>query len=203
MLRTALILATGLAAAGLHAADPTPEQRFLANPHLQQNLLTTAARSTVMLRHECKEAAYVIADPVALAPMKFDQFGGPTAGELKFPVAETGCGVSRQLNVRLWVEHENSITMTPMLPGNTHADSGLQQQAYPYVMAAAGGPEPKCTNAYIEDTKYERGSEQNWKEVWTLSSCGWRAEVPVTFTTSPNGVKVMAGPKKSVKKLPV
>jgi len=203
MLRSVLVLAAFLPAV-LHAADPTPEQRFLSNPHLKQNVITTAARSTVMLQHACQNASYVPADPVELAPMKFDALGGLTAGELKFPVAETGCGDSRQLNVRLWVQQENSIAMTPMLPGSTHTDSGLQQQAYPYVLAAAGGPQPKCTNSYVEDTLYDGAlgkTEQPWKEVWTLNSCGWRAEVPVTFTPNPNGsVKIEAGPKKAVKK---
>jgi hypothetical protein len=203
MLRIALVFTSALTAMCLHAAEATPEQIFLANPHLGQNVVTTAARSTVMLRHACQDAAYVAADPVELVPMKFDSLGGPLSGELKFPVAETGCGISRQLNVRLWVEHENSITMTPMMPGSSHADQGLQQQAYPYVLAAAGGPEPKCTMTYVEDTNFQGSSGQTWKEVWTLASCGWRAEVPVIFTTTPHGVKVTAGPKKAVKRLPV
>ena len=200
----ALAVAT-LCPVAILAADPTPEQRFLSDSHLRQNVVATAARSTVMLRHACQNAAYSPADPVELIPMKFDAFGGPTSGALKFPVAETGCGASRQLNVYLWVQQENSIAISPMLPGSSRADSGLQQQAYPYVMAAAGGPEANCSTAYVEDTLYDgppADGTQPWKETWTLSSCGWRAEVPVNFTPGPNGVKITAGPKKAVKKLP-
>ena len=198
-----LLLAAPLLAT---AADPAPEQRFLADPHLQQNVLATAARSTVMLRHACQDATYKSADPVEVQPMKFNEFGSPTAGELRFPVTETGCGASRQLNVRLWVQHESSIAMTPMLPGSSRADSGLQQEAWPHVMSAAGGPDANCKDSYIEDTRSDGAApkgKQPWKEVWTLNSCSWRAEVPVTFTPDPSGTKITAGPKNAVKKQPL
>lgn len=205
------LLLVFLAGPGVRAEDQTPEQSFLADSHLKQNVLATAAKSTVMVRHACATATYKAADPVALRPMKFNQFGGPEAGELRFPVHEEGCGASHELNVYLWVEHENSIAITPMLPGSSHADDPLQKTAYAYALKAAGGPEPNCPTAFVENTEFVseeagkpvKGSQSlPWKEIWTLSSCGWRAEVPMLFTPDPHGTKISAGPKSAIKKLP-
>lgn len=194
-----------------HAEDATPEQRFLADSHLKQNIITIAAKSTVMERHACAKATYKAADPVEISPMKFNQLAGPVSGELRFPVHEEGCGASHELNVYVWVERENSIAITPMMPGNSHAEDMLQKSAYAYALAAAGGPEANCQTTYVEDTQFQSevagktdkgGKALPWKETWTLSSCGWRAEVPVTFTPDPKGTKITAGPKSAVKKLP-
>jgi len=199
-----------LAAFPVLAGDPTPEERFLADGQLERNIVNSAARSTVMVRHPCSTATYKAAAPEELKPMKFSEFGGPVAGELKFPVQEEGCGAHRLLNVYLWVQGENSIAITPMFPGSSHADDSQQKTAFAYALGAAGGPEPACPTAYVDDTVYvgEAGKPekntrmQAWKELWTLTSCSWRAEVPVTFTPGPTGLKVTAGPKSAVKQLP-
>ena len=193
------------------ATDETPIQRFLADSHLKQNIIVTAAKSTVMLRHACATASYKAADPIEISPMKFNELSGPVSGELRFPVQEEGCGASHALNVYLWVQRENSIAITPMMPGSSHAEDSLQKSAYAYVLAAAGGPEANCSTTFVEDTQFQseaagkpdKGAKTlPWKETWTLSSCGWRAEVPVTFTPDPKGTKITAGPKSAVKKLP-
>lgn len=205
------LLLAFLCSSATRAEEQTPEQSFLADSHLKQNIIGTAAKSTVMVRHACATATYKADLPVELRPMKFNQFGGPQEGELRFPVHEEGCGASHELNVYLWVEHENSIAITPMLPGSSHADDPLQKSAYAYALAAAGGPEANCPTAYVENTEFQseitgkpaKGTQSlPWKEVWTLSSCGWRAEVPVLFTPDPHGTKIAAGPKSAVKKLP-
>src|SRR4051812_19060389 len=110
-----------LAGFSAQADEQKFKQDFLADSHLKQNVLTTAARSTVMERHACPAATYKAADPVELAPLKFNNVGGPQSGELRFPVHEEGCGASHELNVYLWVQHENSIAITPMMPGSSHA----------------------------------------------------------------------------------
>ena len=205
-----LAFAAGLAAQAARADDATALQRFLADAHLKQNIINTAARSTVMTRHACATATYAVEDPVELRPMKFDQYGSPEAGEMKIPVKEDGCGANHLLNVYLYVQREASIAITPMLPGTSRAEDVLQKQAYAYALQAAGGPEPNCPTGYVEDTKYigEQGQPAKgakaapWKEIWTLQSCGWKAEVPLTFTPGASGVKVTAAPKKDVKKEP-
>lgn len=199
----------GLAALPAPADEQqTPVQRFLADTHLKQNIINTAAKSTVVTRHPCSTATYAMQDPVEIQPMKFNEGGGPVSGELKVPVKEDGCGASRLLNVYIWVQHENSIAVTPMLPGESHAEDVLQKQAYAYALQAAGGPEPNCPTAYVENTQYvgeegkpAKGAKASpWKETWTLQSCGWKAEVPVLFSPNASGIKVTAGPKKDVKK---
>jgi hypothetical protein len=197
---------------GVAAADEpqSAEQSFLGNSHLKQNIIATAAKSTVMTRTPCATATYAADDPVALQPLKFNDLGGPVSGELKFPVKEEGCGASHVLNVYLWVQRENSIAVTPMMPGSSHAEDVLQKQTYAYALQAAGGPEPNCPTGYVVDTQYvgEQGKTEKgaraapWKEVWTLQSCGWKAVVPVLFTPNAHGIKVTAGPKKDVKKEP-
>jgi hypothetical protein len=208
MMTLPFLLALGAVA---HGEDATPEHSFLADSHLKQNILAIAAKSTVMERHACAQATYKAADPVEIAPMKFNELAGPVAGELRFPVHEEGCGASHELNVYLWVQRENSIAITPMLPGSSQAPDMLQKSAYAYALAAAGGPEAGCKTTYVEDTQLlsdvagkavKGGKASPWKEVWTLSSCGWRAEVPVTFTPDAKGTKITAGPKHAVKKLP-
>ena len=206
-LSVCLVLASSLAAAA-HADDREAEQRFFSDQHLKQNIINTAAKSTVMTRHPCSTATYAAQDPVEIQPMKFNELGGPLSGEVKVPVKEDGCGASHLLNVYIWVERENSIAVTPMLPGTSRAEDVLQKQAYAYALQAAGGPEPNCPIAYVDDTRYvgeqgkpEKGAKASpWKEVWTLQSCGWKAEVPVMFTPNTSGIKVTAGPKKDVKR---
>ena len=203
-----LSLCLALFAGAAQADDPGALQRFLGDSHLKQNIINTAAKSTVMTRHACATATYAIEDPVELRPMKFDRYGSPEAGELKIPVKEDGCGAGHLLNVYLWVQREASIAITPMLPGTSRAEDVLQKQAYAYALQAAGGPEPNCPTGYVEDTRYigEQGQPEKgakaapWKEIWTLQSCGWKAEVPLTFTPNASGVKVTPAPKKDVKK---
>jgi len=209
-LSVCLVLASGLAAAAAHADDKEAEQRFLSDTHLKQNIINTAAKSTAMTRHPCSTATYAAQDPIEIQPMKFNELGGPLSGELKVPVKADGCGASHLLNVYIWVQRENSIAVTPMLPGTSRAEDVLQKQAYAYALQAAGGPEPNCPTGYVEDTQYvgEQGKPEKgakaapWKEIWTLQSCGWKAEVPVLFTPNANGIKVTAGPKKDVKHEP-
>ena len=211
MLRLRPIIALSFACAAALPAladDPTAEQRFLADTKLKQNIINTAAHSTVVTRHPCAGATYNVADPIELRPMKFDQYGSPTTGELKFPVKEDGCGAPRLLNVYLWVQHESSIAITPMLPGTSRAEEAQQKDAYAYALQAAGGPEPNCSTGYVADTQYvgEQGKPEKgakfapWKEVWTIQSCGWKAEVPVIFTPNASGIKIAAGSKKEIKK---
>jgi len=207
---TRLSLCLAFAASAACADDESPVQRFLGDQHLKQNIINTAAKSTAITRHPCSTATYAVEDAVELRPMKFDPSGNPESGELKIPVKEDGCGAGHLLNVYLWVQRESSIAVTPMLPGSSRAEDTLQKQAWPYALQAAGGPEPNCPTAYVEDTKYvgEQGKPEKgarsapWKEVWTLQSCGWKAEVPVLFTPNASGIKVTAGPKKDVKKEP-
>lgn len=205
-----LLLASGLAANAARADDKEFEQRFLGDKALKQNIINTAAKSLVMTRHPCSTATYAAQDPIEIQPMKFNELAGPLSGELKIPVKEEGCGASHLLNVYIWVQRENSIAVTPMLPGTSHAEDVLQKQAYPYVLQAAGGPEPNCPTGYIDDTQYigeqgkpEKGAKASpWKETWTLESCGWKAVVPVIFTPGARGITVTAGPKKAVKREP-
>lgn len=206
-----LALVSGFAALPAPADEQqTPLQRFLADSHLQQNIINTAAKSTVVTRHPCSTATYATQDPIEIQPMKFNEAGGPVSGEMKIPVKEDGCGASHLLNVYIWVQRENSIAVTPMLPGSSRAEDVLQRQAYAYALQAAGGPEQNCPTAYVEDTRYvgeegkpAKGTKASpWKETWTLQSCGWKAEVPVLFTPNASGIKVTAGPSKDVKKQP-
>jgi hypothetical protein len=207
---TFLSLCIALAAAAARADESEALRNFLSDTHLKQNIINTAAKSTAITRHPCPTATYATEDAIELRPMMFDPSGNPESGELKIPVKEDGCGAGHLLNVYLWVQRESSIAVTPMLPGTSRAEDVLQKQAYPYVLQAAGGPEPNCQTGYIEDTRYvgERGKPEKgakaapWKEVWVLQSCGWRAEVPVLFTPNASGIKVTAGPKKDVKKEP-
>ena len=90
-LSVCLVLASSLAAAA-HADDREAEQRFFSDQHLKQNIINTAAKSTVMTRHPCSTATYAAQDPVEIQPMKFNELGGPLSGEVKVPVKEDEIG---------------------------------------------------------------------------------------------------------------
>ncbi len=55
---THLSLCLVLAAAAARADDKDAEQRFLSDTHLKQNIINTAAKSTVMTRQPCSTATY-------------------------------------------------------------------------------------------------------------------------------------------------
>jgi len=140
--------------------------------------------------------------PVVLKPMVFDSAGHPTAGMLKFPVKEEGCGITRILNTLIWVLRPGTAGLAALAPGTTHADPVLQKDASMRAFAAAvaaARPDAACNVKYLADTKFiERenvgsSTPSPWRESWTIVLCNKKVVVPVKFVPDLRGTTIVAG----------
>ncbi|WP_428490133.1 hypothetical protein [Rhodopila sp.] len=185
-------------------ADDVPQfATFLKDPVMRQNVINAAAKSTVIVQNPCSAAQYSVATmPIVLKPMVFDSAGHPTAGMLKFPVKEEGCGITRILNTLIWVQGPGTEGTAALAPGTTHADPVLQKdasmRAYTAAVVAAR-PDPACDVKYLADTEFiereKAGSStpNPWRESWTIVLCNKKVVVPVKFIPDLKGTTIVAG----------
>ncbi|MGO9801970.1 MAG: hypothetical protein ACLPTM_10095 [Steroidobacteraceae bacterium] len=190
--------------------------RLLSDPNEQQQVISGASRSTVLVQNPCPGAQYSIEKKfVPYNALSVDDAGNVLGGAWKQTVDEQGCGVSRVLNVMLVAQGAGKLAAVPLLPGATRADPVLQKDAVRYAVqvtaAAPGGREPDCTVGYVADTEYlgEEGETlpgakgRPWKELWTLQSCTQRALVPMQFIPDATGTSISAGPNTAVRIVPL
>ena len=97
------------------------------------------------------------------------------------------CAPATQRNFLAIVEGE--ARMIELLPGQTLADPALQRDSLTGVKASAIPANPKdCNRSVVTDTKVTTPMSGGlWAERWSLDQCGVKADVDVTFTTSPRG----------------
>lgn len=186
------------------ADDSSAYTTFLNDPGLRQNIINAAARSTVILQNPCSEAQYRVAtNPIVIKPMAFDPSGGPVAGLLKYPVKEDGCGITRILNVYVFVQAPRQVGAIPYLPGSTRADPVLQKDAVQYAATWAGTKVEKndeCKIKYFADTEFvaeetpKPGAKAApWRERWTMIQCNKKVIIPLRFIPVGTGIQVVAG----------
>lgn len=191
--------------------DKAAFAKLLEDPVEQQHVISGAARATVFLQNPCADARFSIEKKfVPFKPLSFDGAGSIVSGAWKQTVEERGCGTSRVLNVLVIAQGAGKLAVVPLLPGETHADPVLQQDAVKIAVqalaAVPGGREPNCTVGYVADTKFlEEGGQAlsgakgpPWKEVWTLESCTQKMLVPMRFTPDSTGTSISAGPNNAV-----
>lgn len=210
-------LAAALPCLGMLAAQAAPSDnnaafaRLLTDPAEQRQVIAGAGRSSVMLRNPCADARFAIEKKfVPYQPVRFDGDGRILAGAWKQSVGEQGCGVSRVLNVIVVAQEGGKLGIVPVLPGASHADPILQQDALKIALQAAatvpGGREADCTVSYVADTEYlgEEGETlagakgRPWKERWTLQSCTQKLLIPMRFIPDPSGTSISAGPSTAI-----
>lgn len=191
--------------------------RLMSDPVLPQQIIRTAANSTVQQQNPCQSAQFTIEKPATpYQQLTVDGTGRITAGGLKVMVGEQGCGSQRQLNVLLLADATGKVTASPLLPGNTRADALLQtdglRTASTELQTLRGAIEPSCTNAYVEDTEYleeDKGPPMPgaratpWRETWTFFACTRRLIVPMHFIPDATGTTIVPGPSPQIKVVPL
>jgi hypothetical protein len=206
-----ILAVCALANATAFADDKAAFVKAVTDPQEQAHVLDTAKKSTVVLNNPCPSAQYTLLPELSIyAPPTFDSAGGILTGAWKHTLEEEGCGVTRTLNVLVLVRATKSLAVMPLLPGTTHADPQLQRDAVRYAVAAVGGPEANCTIGYVADTTFidhEASAQPGakapaWRELWTLTSCTRRSQVPMRFIPDATGTQIVAD-ATGIKKLPL
>lgn len=194
-------LGTLLYANAVHARS-TPLDKIAIDPREQEHVINAARRSTVVLNNQCSSAKFTIVNKFTIyKPVSLDDAGAVVAGAWKQVVSEEGCDETRILNVLVSVDPSNhSLRFIPILPGTTHADIVLQEDAVHYAVIAAGGPEPNCKIGYVADTEFLRtvaepiggATSPAWDELWTLATCTKQARVTMHFIPDRTGTTIAA-----------
>jgi hypothetical protein len=215
------LVAIGLALIGtfgsIACADDLAEiAKLMADPVEQQHVLSVAGHSTVVLQNPCPAAQYSIEKKFSpYQPVTFDSTGKLVSGAWKQVVDEQGCGSKRVLNVLVWAQAANGLSVMPLLPGGTRADVALQKDAVKYAFQALatvpGGREANCQVDYVADTEFLQQEEATapggkgpaWQELWTLASCTQKMLVPVHFIPDATGTSISVGPNTAIKVLPL
>ncbi len=207
---------TLLAARAVFADDRAVLARLLSDPKEQQVVINAASRSTVLLQNPCPSAQLSIEKRyLPYKPATLDDTGRILSGTWKQTVIAEGCGSRRLLNVMVTVQSADTVAAMPLLPGQTHADPLLQQDAVRYAVQSLGtvrgGREANCQVGYVADTEFveqestvlpgAKGS--SWRELWTLASCTQKMLVPIHFIPDATGTTISAGPGTAIRIVPL
>jgi hypothetical protein len=196
--------------------DQTPLVKLLSDPTEQQHVISVAGRSTVILQNPCPTAQYTLEKKISFYKQpSFDSGSKLVDGAWKQVVDEEGCGVRRILNVLVFAQGQNNVSVVPLLPGTTRADAILQRDAVKFAVQAAatvpGGREENCQIGYVADTEFieqesvtlEGAKGPSWRELWTLVSCTHKMQIPVHFIPDSTGTSISAGPNTAIKVIPL
>jgi len=206
-----LMLALSIA----RADDSAAVTRLMNDPAFRQRVVDSAKRSTVLLQNPCPDARLSIESEFGIyKPGTVDDHGRVTSGSWRMGVDEKGCGGQRRLNVLVSISGA-TVAVTPMLPGTTHADPVLQNDAVHYASLALrgvpGGLEPNCNIGYVADTEFLREEPAGpsdvrggWRETWTLVSCAQKMVVPMLFIRADDGgTDIAPGGSRDIRILPL
>jgi len=198
------------------ADDLAAIAKLMGDPAEQQPVMSVAGHSTVVLQNPCPAAQYSIEKIfIPYQSVTFDGTGKLVSGAWKQVVDEQGCGIKRVLNVLVWAQAANGLSVMPLLPGTTHADVALQKDAVKYAFQALatvpGGREANCQVGYVADTEFLQQEEATapggkgpaWRELWTLASCAQKMLVPVHFIPDATGTSISVGPNTAIKLMPL
>ncbi len=211
LLRLALMLAVaGMSAVASNAAEP-PSTSLI--PPALPPLLTTPEHRAALLRAAhladgpgmpvCADAAYSTTGDIGiLAHLQITE-GRVRAGMWKETIQQTGCGMTRLLNVLTTVRPDSTLKVEALLPGTTITDPQLQQDSVQYAAAGLGPMPPGCEQGGVLNTRFlgvdgdppgilpAPGSQPRpWSEVWTLQACSKRADVVLHFMPDGTGTEI-------------
>jgi hypothetical protein len=142
---------------------------------------------------------------VVLQPVIFGSDGRPVGGAWRHSFPVSGCGNDTTLNLFFVAMADGRVTTIFGLPGTTHADLRLQNEALAQVTAAAelAGA---CDGYLVVDTRFggygaappaiadpgpEMGAKRPWWETWTLAGCGRVVELAIDFVPEAEGTHIM------------
>ncbi len=182
-------------------------------------LLTTADHRAALLRAAhlvdgpgmpaCPDATYTTTGDIGmLAPLQITD-GRVHGGAWKETIQQTGCGMTRLLNVLTTVQPDSTLKVQALLPGTTITDPQLQQDSVQYAAAGMGEMPPDCQQGGVLNTRFLGVDGQRpgilpapgapprpWSEVWTLQACAKRADVILHFTPDATGTDIRVDPPK-------
>jgi hypothetical protein len=205
-----MLALAGLPTLALNAAEPRSQTII---PAALPPLLTTAEHRAALLHAahlvdgpgmpSCPDAAYSTTGDIGiLAPLQIAE-GHARAGAWKETIQETGCGMTRLLNVLTTVQPDSTLKVEALLPGTTITDPQLQRDSVQYAAAGMGTMPPGCEQGGVLNTRFlgldgqrpgilpAPGSRPRpWSEVWTLQACSKQADVILHFTPDAMGTEI-------------
>jgi hypothetical protein len=211
-----MVVCAGLAASASHAEELRSKNLI---PAALPPMLATAEHRAALLHAAhlvdgpgmpaCPDAAYTTTGDIGmLAPLQMSD-GHPRAGAWKETIQQTGCGMSRILNVLTTVQPDGTLKVEALLPGTTITDPQLQQDSVQYAAAGMGTMPPGCEQGGVLNTRFLGVDGQRpgvlplpgrparpWSEVWTLQACTKRADVVLHFTPDATGTEIRVDPPK-------
>jgi len=148
-------------------------------------------------------------DVVLQKPIAFAEDETPNAGAWmeSFPVR--GCGNDTILHVNFATGENGKLNVFTSLPGTTRADLILQRDALTYAFIGPRLRVKDCERMFVTDTRFEAFESipvpdasakikplpkvmgRPWREVWSVSSCGHRFDVPMRFTPHETGTLIV------------
>jgi hypothetical protein len=196
-----------MALSAAEADERTALQQLINSPDIQQGVLRAAQLAPVVEQNPCPSARFTIQQQLTLLqPLVLDDQGLITSGAWLQTVRGEGCGSARSLNVLVSVEPPHHVTITPTLPGSTHAGPLLQKDGYeqaarmlPFAPAAKEAPGHCQEDTYVADTEFlaeDKGTilpgakGHAWSESWTFVLCAWKFLVPMRFTPDATGTSI-------------
>jgi hypothetical protein len=148
-------------------------------------------------------------DVVLRKPIAFAQDGTPNAGAWveSFPVR--GCGNDTILHVNFAADESGKLNVFASLPGTTRADLILQHDAVAYAFIGPRLRVKDCAQMFVTNTRFEaleplpvpdasaktkplpKVTARAWREVWSVSGCGRRFDVPMRFIPDETGTQIV------------
>ena len=207
------IVAFGLLGGSSIAADaqgqvPVSLQQLVATPGYQANVARLFSQLPPDVFQRCPALVSRGSSVTVIEPAVFAADGYPTAGlwRQSFPVS--GCGNDTTINFFFKAGPDKKIASVVALPGDTHAGLQLQRDAVRYAVIAVQAKAAGCAMINVRTTSYTRsasgavpgpaGRAEPWRETWTLSACGRRYVVPMTFVPDATGTTISASPAQAI-----
>jgi hypothetical protein len=148
-------------------------------------------------------------DVTVKKPVAFAQDGSPNAGAWmeSFPVR--GCGNDTILHLNFVAGEGGKLNAFMSLPGTTRADLILQHDALSYAFLGPRLRVKDCERMFVTNTRFEtldsipvpdasaktkplpKVSARAWREVWSVSGCGHRFDVPMRFIPDETGTQIV------------
>lgn len=209
--RRAILAAGGVALAFMVVptafADPlTALNKLRTDPVQGQRMINVAARSSVFQNNPCPGARFgILAGYIPIKPLTVDAADRITSGSWEQGFLDMGCGSRRRLNILVSIDATGSMSLTPLLPGTTHAGPVLQADGVRYAFLAlprAMRGDPSCHVSYVADTQFVAedkaaplpgAAARGWRESWTLALCTRTIVMPMHFIPNADGTYILAG----------
>lgn len=198
------------------AALPAAFQAYLDSPAYASRLSDLVAMAKKSHFPSCDALTTGPAAYKVLKPVRMGEDGVPKGGMWKASLLVQGCGKARIINAFFFVGKGHKVFFAQAIPGTTKGDFRLQSDTVRYVLMAASVHNKDCKTNAITNSRFERLEPANdtaktgaallgvqlagrqWREAWTVASCGRFFEVSVRYLTDTTGTTINASSKDVV-----